>query len=48
MYELILSINIGKPDLDIVNGKIYGILKSHVSLSHDGNYAIAQVVLEGY
>ncbi|CAO3630880.1 unnamed protein product [Mucor hiemalis] len=36
-----------KPDLDIVNGKLYGILNTHVSLSHDGDYAIAQVVLEG-
>ncbi|KAG2230717.1 4'-phosphopantetheinyl transferase [Thamnidium elegans] len=36
-----------KPNLDIINGKLYGILKSHVSLSHDGDYAIAQVVLEG-
>ncbi|KAG2211900.1 4'-phosphopantetheinyl transferase [Mucor mucedo] len=36
----------GKPDLDIVNGKLYGISKTHVSLSHDGDYAIAQVILE--
>lgn len=37
---------IGKPDLDILNGKLYGIKKTHVSLSHDGDYAIAQVILE--
>ncbi|KAI7854398.1 4'-phosphopantetheinyl transferase superfamily [Circinella umbellata] len=37
----------GKPILHVHNGKAYGIKRSHVSLSHDGEYAISQVVLEG-
>ncbi|KAI9308704.1 4'-phosphopantetheinyl transferase superfamily [Cunninghamella echinulata] len=36
----------GKPILHIENSKELGIKNSHVSLSHDGEYAIAQVVLE--
>ncbi|KAI8637395.1 4'-phosphopantetheinyl transferase superfamily [Parasitella parasitica] len=36
----------GKPYLSIINGNVYGIRKAHVSLSHDGHYAIAQVILE--
>ncbi|CAO3595742.1 unnamed protein product [Absidia cylindrospora] len=36
----------GKPILCINDASIYGIGSSHVSLSHDGEYAIAQVVLE--
>ncbi|OAC98996.1 hypothetical protein MUCCIDRAFT_114165 [Mucor lusitanicus CBS 277.49] len=37
----------GKPYLSILNSDLYGIQKTHVSLSHDGEYAIAQVILEG-
>ncbi|KAI7870234.1 4'-phosphopantetheinyl transferase superfamily [Spinellus fusiger] len=37
----------GKPVLHIENGKAYGVKSSHVSLSHDGDYVIAQVLLEG-
>ncbi|KAI8069841.1 4'-phosphopantetheinyl transferase [Gilbertella persicaria] len=37
----------GKPELEILNSQLYGIQNAHVSLSHDGEYAIAQVVLEG-
>lgn len=37
----------GKPHLYILNSNLYGIQKTHVSLSHDGDYAIAQVILEG-
>ncbi|KAI9256494.1 4'-phosphopantetheinyl transferase [Phascolomyces articulosus] len=37
----------GKPILHVVNGQVYGIKRSHVALSHDGEYAISQVVLEG-
>ena len=37
----------GKPHLFILNSSLYGIQKTHVSLSHDGDYAIAQVILEG-
>ncbi|KAI8081566.1 4'-phosphopantetheinyl transferase [Halteromyces radiatus] len=36
----------GKPGLHIINGSKHGIHRSHVSLSHDGEYAIAQVILE--
>ncbi|KAI8339339.1 4'-phosphopantetheinyl transferase [Chlamydoabsidia padenii] len=36
----------GKPTLSIDNASMYGISRSHVSLSHDGEYAIAMVVLE--
>ncbi|OBZ90018.1 Holo-[acyl-carrier-protein] synthase [Choanephora cucurbitarum] len=37
----------GKPELEFLNSKLYGIQRAHVSLSHDGEYAIAQVLLEG-
>ncbi|KAL1929058.1 hypothetical protein VTP01DRAFT_2117 [Rhizomucor pusillus] len=37
----------GKPVLHVLNAQSLGIYRSHVSLSHDGEYAIAQVVLEG-
>ncbi|KAI8890464.1 4'-phosphopantetheinyl transferase [Backusella circina FSU 941] len=36
----------GKPGLEIENSAAFGIKKAHVSLSHDGDYAIAQVILE--
>ncbi|KAI7900423.1 4'-phosphopantetheinyl transferase [Cokeromyces recurvatus] len=39
--------NKGKPEIDIVNSEKYGIQKAHLSLSHDGEYAISQVILEG-
>jgi holo-[acyl-carrier protein] synthase len=32
--------------LEIENSTAFGIKKAHVSLSHDGDYAIAQVILE--
>lgn len=32
--------------LSIANSVQYGIARSHVALSHDGEYAVAQVVLE--
>ncbi|KAK9761801.1 hypothetical protein K7432_013031 [Basidiobolus ranarum] len=37
----------GKPYLDILDAETRGIKSSHVSVSHDGEYAIAQVLLEG-
>ncbi|KAI8149424.1 4'-phosphopantetheinyl transferase [Fennellomyces sp. T-0311] len=37
----------GKPVLHVANGQVYGIKRTHVALSHDGEYAISQVVLEG-
>ncbi|SAM01515.1 hypothetical protein [Absidia glauca] len=43
LYE---SITVGKPVLSIDNASSYGISRSHVSLSHDGEYIIAMVVLE--
>ncbi|KAJ8658208.1 holo-[acyl-carrier-protein] synthase [Lichtheimia ornata] len=36
----------GKPMLRILNSEAYGIRKAHVSLSHDTDYAVAQVILE--
>ncbi|CAO3696295.1 unnamed protein product [Rhizopus stolonifer] len=36
----------GKPMLLIDQSKRYGIQKAHVSISHDGDYAMAQVILE--
>ncbi|KAI8065596.1 4'-phosphopantetheinyl transferase [Gongronella butleri] len=36
----------GKPMLLIADGGKYGIRQSHVSLSHDGHYATAMVILE--
>ncbi|KAL9536934.1 hypothetical protein MBANPS3_012236 [Mucor bainieri] len=38
---------VGKPHLSILNSNLYGVQRTHVSLSHDGEYAIAQVILEG-
>lgn len=32
--------------LRILNSEAYGIRKAHVSLSHDTDYAVAQVILE--
>ncbi|KAG1453609.1 hypothetical protein G6F55_008049 [Rhizopus delemar] len=37
----------GKPVLLIENSQLYGIHQTHVSVSHDGDYAMAQVILEG-
>ncbi|KAL1921159.1 uncharacterized protein VTP21DRAFT_10875 [Calcarisporiella thermophila] len=37
----------GKPQLRIENAKKLGISRAHVSISHDGEYVIAQVVFEG-
>ncbi|ORE09962.1 4'-phosphopantetheinyl transferase [Rhizopus microsporus var. microsporus] len=37
----------GKPVLMIENSLLYGIQRTHVSVSHDGDYAMAQVILEG-
>ncbi|ORX90328.1 4'-phosphopantetheinyl transferase [Basidiobolus meristosporus CBS 931.73] len=37
----------GKPYLNILDAESRGIKESHVSVSHDGEYAIAQVLLEG-
>ncbi|KAI8997371.1 4'-phosphopantetheinyl transferase [Pilobolus umbonatus] len=37
----------GKPQLEILNSSLYGIQRSHTSLSHDGDYIISYVVLEG-
>ncbi|KAI9011912.1 4'-phosphopantetheinyl transferase [Phycomyces nitens] len=39
--------DLGKPVLKVKNAKTYGIKSAHVSLSHDGDYVIAQVLLEG-
>ncbi|ORX50173.1 4'-phosphopantetheinyl transferase [Hesseltinella vesiculosa] len=36
----------GKPMLSIMNGTEYGIMHSHLSLSHDGEYTTAMVILE--
>lgn len=33
--------------LMIENSLLYGIQRTHVSVSHDGDYAMAQVILEG-
>ncbi|KAL0077132.1 4'-phosphopantetheinyl transferase [Phycomyces blakesleeanus] len=37
----------GKPVVEVDNAKAYGIKGVHVSLSHDGDYVIAQILLEG-
>ncbi|KAI9487507.1 MAG: 4'-phosphopantetheinyl transferase [Benjaminiella poitrasii] len=37
----------GKPGIDIIDSKLHGIQRAHISLSHDGEYAISQVILEG-
>ncbi|CAO3640200.1 unnamed protein product [Cunninghamella blakesleeana] len=44
--EVTVIKNEGKPALLIKNDVELGIKHSHVSLSHDGEYAIAQVLLE--
>ncbi|KAI8368321.1 4'-phosphopantetheinyl transferase superfamily [Radiomyces spectabilis] len=36
----------GKPTLHVMHGEKFGIRRSHVSLSHDGEYIVAQVILE--
>ncbi|KAI8972057.1 4'-phosphopantetheinyl transferase superfamily [Mycotypha africana] len=45
--DVTVSKILDKPSIHIVNGELYGVQKAHVSLSHDGEYTIAQVVLEG-
>ncbi|KAI9489673.1 4'-phosphopantetheinyl transferase [Zychaea mexicana] len=45
--QVTVAKNQGKPVLHVANGEAYGIRRSHVALSHDGEYAISQVVLEG-
>ncbi|KAI9266077.1 4'-phosphopantetheinyl transferase [Sporodiniella umbellata] len=45
--QVTVSKEAGKPILIIDQSKTYGIERTHVSVSHDGNYAMAQVVLEG-
>ncbi|OAD77138.1 hypothetical protein PHYBLDRAFT_108948 [Phycomyces blakesleeanus NRRL 1555(-)] len=41
------QVTVTKLKVEVDNAKAYGIKGVHVSLSHDGDYVIAQILLEG-